>query len=166
VRVAWVVVTTCADGIGGPQRTRQELTALLRCIDPKARDPLAQRCRVKLVLQVSVTGLKFNQPQFLEALAHKASIKPHRLRILQVPTPLLLHVFAAERHAAPSHICIHPPPRARARARTHTHTHTHTYYLNTFAYIHVYMHILVSGEGAREGERQTRRAGRYWPTSP
>ena len=45
------------------------------------------RCQgetIKIVLQVAVTGIKYNAHRFIEALANKCSITPNRLQILQV----------------------------------------------------------------------------------
>ena len=122
---------------------------------PAARDPLAQRCSVKLVLQVSVTGLKFNQPQFLQALAHKASIKPNRLRLLQVP-PLSCCSCVQLRDMLRRHMYAYTPT-PRAQTQTHnTHTHTHTYYLHAFVYIRIYANIIRS---RRARGRETDKAG-------
>ncbi len=61
---------------------------------------LAQSDTIKIILQVSVTGVKFNQNRFIDALSHKCSIPPQRMRLLQVDS------------------------YTRTHARTHTHTHT------------------------------------------
>ena len=66
------------------QRSRHDFTGLLRAVDPSARNPLAQRETITLVLQVAVTGLKFNAHRFIEALAGKCAITTNRLHILQV----------------------------------------------------------------------------------
>ncbi len=64
---------------------------------------LAQSDTIKIILQVSVTGVKFNQNRFIDALSHKCSIPPQRMRLLQVDSYTHAHTHA--------------------HARTHTHTH-------------------------------------------
>uniref|UniRef100_A0A6U6D112 Uncharacterized protein n=1 Tax=Guillardia theta TaxID=55529 RepID=A0A6U6D112_GUITH len=66
------------------ERSRELFMSLARTYDPHARDVFSQSEAIKVILQVSVTGLKFNQERFRDALAHKVTVKTQRLRILQV----------------------------------------------------------------------------------
>ena len=46
--------------------------------------PGSHSVALTVVVQVCVTGLKFNQSSFIEALAHKCAVKSQRMRLIQV----------------------------------------------------------------------------------
>jgi hypothetical protein len=66
------------------ERCREGYLSLLRAYDPVARNPFSHSESIKIVLQVSVTGIKFNREWFLDAMANKLSIHRQRLRCTQI----------------------------------------------------------------------------------